>query len=161
MAITNNKLSTKTAALLGLLTVAGISSTYAATATSTDPLSITLTANQLVMQNGQSVLKPVTKANSGDTIQYTAAYRNNIEKPMTDVVITLPVPVNMVYTSNSTPAPVQASLDGAKFEAIPIKRLVNGKMVEVPTAQYRALRWVVKYLPAQKEATVTMNTKVR
>lgn len=131
------------------------------TANAADALSINLTASQIVNQNGKAVLKPITKANSGDMIQYTATYRNNIDKPMTDVAITLPIPANMSYTGTSDPAPTLASLDGKEFQAIPLKRMVNGKAVEVPASEYRAVRWLVKYLPAQKAANVTLKAQVR
>lgn len=146
----------KSIVLSGFLLGAVVTTAYAA-----DALSINLTASQIVNQNGKAVLKPITKANSGDVIQYTATYRNNIDKPMTDVAITLPIPANMSYTGTSNPAPTLASLDGKNFQAIPLKRMVNGKMVEVPVSEYRAVRWVVKYLPDQKAATVTLNAQVR
>ena len=52
-------------------------------------------------------------------------------------------------------------LDGKKFENLPILRKVNGKMVEVPASQYRAVRWIVKTLPAQQSTTVSLNAKVQ
>lgn len=141
---------------LSLACVGGVSMANAA-----DSLSINLTANQVVTQNGKTTLKNVAKAGSGDVIRYSATYRNNIDRPMTDVAITLPVPKNMVYTGVTSSEPIQASLDGTKFENIPLKRQVNGKSVEVPKSEYRALRWQVKHLPAKKEATVTMDVKVQ
>lgn len=141
------------AALLGLCLVN--------TATAADALSVNLQAKQVVNENGKPVLKAVTRAKSGDIIQYQATYRNNIQKPMTDVALTIPVPTSMVYVNSSSPAPTQASLDGKKFENLPIMRKVNGKLVEVPASQYRAVRWVIKTLPAQQSTTVSLNAKVQ
>ena len=149
----------KIAKTLALSTVLGLS--LANIAHAAEALSVNLQAKQIVTENGKQVLKTVNRAKSGDVIQYQAIYRNNIQKPMTDLALTLPVPANMVYVSSSSPAPTQASLDGKKFENLPIMRKVNGKMVEVPVSQYRAVRWIVKTLPAQQSATVSINTKVQ
>ena len=149
----------KIAKTLALSTVLGISLANGANAA--EALSVNLQAKQIVTENGKQVLKTVNRANSGDIIQYQAIYRNNIQKPMTDLALTLPVPANMVYVSSSSPAPTQASLDGKKFENLPILRKVNGKMVEVPASQYRAVRWIVKTLPAQQSTTVSLNAKVQ
>lgn len=149
----------KIAKTLALSTVLGISLANGANAA--EALSVNLQAKQIVTENGKQVLKTVNRANSGDIIQYQAIYRNNIQKPMTDLALTLPVPANMVYVSSSSPAPTEASLDGKKFENLPIMRKVNGKMVEVPASQYRAVRWIVKTLPAQQSTTVSINTKVQ
>lgn len=149
----------KIAKTLALSTVLGLSLSNIAHAA--EALSVNLQAKQIVTENGKQVLKTVNRAKSGDVIQYQAIYRNNIQKPMTDLALTLPVPANMVYVSSSSPAPTQASLDGKKFENLPIMRKVNGKMVEVPASQYRAVRWIVKTLPAQQSTTVSLNAKVQ
>lgn len=149
----------KIAKTLALSTVLGLS--LANIAHAAEALSVNLQAKQIVTENGKQVLKTVNRAKSGDVIQYQAIYRNNIQKPMTDLALTLPVPANMVYVGSSSPAPTQASLDGKKFENLPILRNVNGKMVEVPASQYRALRWIVKTLPAQQSTTVSLNAKVQ
>ena len=149
----------KIAKTLALATVLGLSLANGANAA--EALSVDLQAKQVVTENGKPVLKAVSRAKSGDVIQYQAIYRNNIQKPMTDLALTLPVPANMVYVSSSSPAPTQASLDGKKFENLPILRKVNGKMVEVPASQYRALRWIVKTLPAQQSTTVSLNARVQ
>ena len=149
----------KIAKTLALSTVLGLS--LANIAHAAEALSVNLQAKQIVTENGKQVLKAVSRAKSGDVIQYQAIYRNNIQKPMTDLALTLPVPANMVYVSSSSPAPTQASLDGKKFENLPILRKVNGKMVEVPASQYRALRWIVKTLPAQQSTTVSLNARVQ
>lgn len=149
----------KIAKTLALSTVLGLSLANGANAA--EALTVNLQAKQVVTENGKPVLKTVNRAKSGDVIQYQAIYRNNIQKSMTDLALTLPVPANMVYVSSSSPAPTQASLDGKKFENLPILRKVNGKMVEVPASQYRAVRWIVKTLPAQQSTTVSLNAKVQ
>ena len=146
----------KTLAFSGLLGL-GLSNV----ANAADALTVNLQAKQVVTENGKQTLKTVTRAQKGDVIQYQATYRNNIQKPMTDIAVTIPVPNSMVYLNSGTATPVQASLDGKKFENLPIMRKVNGKMVEVPATQYRAVRWVIKNLLAQQSATVSFNAKVQ
>ena len=80
---------------------------------------------------------------------------------MTNLAVTLPVPTSMVYIGEASPMPTLATLDGKTFEAIPIKRIIDGKEVQIPASQYRAVRWVIPNLAAQQEATVSMNAKVR
>lgn len=153
-----NSITKRAMQLIAGAIIAGSVMTHAQAA---DALSVKLQAHQLVMQNGKPVLKAVTRANSGDVIQYTATYRNNIKKPMTNLAVTLPVPTSMVYIGEASPMPTLASLDGKTFEAIPIKRIIDGKEVQIPASQYRAVRWVIPNLAAQQEATVSMNAKVR
>lgn len=155
----HNLYNSKFLKTFALSTVLGLS--LANTAHAAEALSVNLQAKQIVTENGKQVLKAVSRANKGDLLQYQATYRNNLQKPMTNVALTIPVPASMVYVSSSSPAPVQASLDGKKFENLPIMRKVNGKMVEVPASQYRAVRWIVKTLPAQQSATVSLNAKVQ
>ena len=155
----HNLYNSKFLKTFALSTVLGLS--LANIAHAAEALSVNLQAKQIVTENGKQVLKAVSRANKGDLLQYQATYRNNLQKPMTNVALTIPVPASMVYVSSSSPAPIQASLDGKKFENLPIMRKVNGKMVEVPASQYRAVRWIVKTLPAQQSATVSINTKVQ
>ena len=149
----------KIAKTLALSTVLGISLANGANAA--EALTVNLQAKQVVTENGKQVLKAVSRANKGDLLQYQATYRNNLQKPMTNVALTIPVPASMIYVNSSSPAPIQASLDGKKFENLPIMRKVNGKMVEVPASQYRAVRWIVKTLPAQQSTTVSLNARVQ
>ena len=44
--------------------------------------------------------------------------------------------------------------------AAPLKKTVNGKLVEVPLKDYRALQWLIAELPSKKSVTVTAQTKV-
>lgn len=90
----------KIAKTLALSTVLGLS--LANIAHAAEALSVNLQAKQIVTENGKQVLKTVNRAKSGDVIQYQAIYRNNIQKPMTDLALTLPVPANMVYVSSSS-----------------------------------------------------------
>ena len=73
---------------------------------------------------------------------------------------TLPIPADTKYTGISSPAGALASTDGINFAATPLKKTVNGKVVEVPLKDYRALQWQVAALPSKKAVTVTAQTKV-
>lgn len=124
------------------------------------PLTVKLTAHQLVNEDGKTVQKPVSRANKGDVILYQAVATNTLQKPMTDIGVTIPVPTGMVYTGVSTPNATFASLDGKTFAPIPLKRQVKGKWVEVPLKEYKAVRFVIKTLPAQTASTVSIQVKV-
>ena len=72
----------------------------------------------------------------------------------------LPIPANMTFTGEASPASAQASIDGKNYMDMPLMRKVDGKMVKIPFSEYRTLRWNIKLLPAQKSANVALNTVV-
>jgi len=43
---------------------------------------------------------------------------------------------------------------------MPLKKKVDGKLVNVPLKEYRALQWQIMELPAKKTVTVSAQTKV-
>lgn len=67
----------KIAKTLALATVLGLSLANGANAA--EALSVDLQAKQVVTENGKPVLKAVSRAKSGDVIQYQATYRNNLQ----------------------------------------------------------------------------------
>ncbi len=130
-------------------------------------LAISLNARKVVRQaDGKEKLVTADRAFPGEVIQYDALYLNQSGKAIRNVSPTLPIPNGMVFVPESaTPAPAEASLDGRKFEPIPLKRkvtLANGeeKEEEVPPTQYRALRWHLGGMAAGAQATVTARTKL-
>jgi len=130
-------------------------------------LAISLNARKVVKQaDGKEQLLPADRAFPGEVIQYDALYLNQSGKPIRNVSPTLPIPNGMVFVPESAkPAPAEASLDGRKFESIPLKRRValpNGEEQEqeVPPTQYRALRWHVGDMAAGAQTTVTARTKL-
>ena len=89
-----------------------------------------------------------------------AGQGNIINKDIQDLAVVLPIPANMAFNGEVTPASAQASIDGKNYMDMPLMRKVDGKMVKIPFSEYRTLRWNIKLLPAQKSAAVSLNTIV-
>ena len=131
------------------------------TAHADDALKMDLTANQVTKNAaGKTSYVPVRTAPAGTVIQYKATYSNIINKDIQDLAVILPIPANMTFTGEASPASAQASIDGKNYMDMPLMRKVNGKMVKIPFSEYRTLRWNIKLLPAQKSAAVSLNTIV-
>ena len=131
------------------------------TAHADEALSMELTANKVAKDaEGKTVYLPVRNAAAGTVVQYKATYTNTINKDISDLAVTLPVPANMTFTGEAYPASAQASTDGKNYADMPLMRKVNGKLVKIPLSEYRALRWNIKLLPAKKSADVSLNTVV-
>ncbi len=119
---------------------------------------------QRVVEQGvaRERLQPLQKIRPGDVIEYEARYVNSVIKPVHDVQVTLPVPDGgLQYLPGGEGAtPVySASLDGVKFERVPLRRevrLPDGRrgMEEVPLSEYRYLRWNLGDLPAGGQRAV-------
>ncbi|ERL54834.1 hypothetical protein [Psychrobacter aquaticus] len=124
-------------------------------------LQMELTANKVIKSTGGKVsYLPVSTAPAGTTIQYKATYTNTINKDINDLMVTLPIPANMIFTGEAIPASAQASTDGKNYADMPLMQKVNGKLVKTPLSEYRTLRWNIKLLPAMKSAAVALNTTV-
>ncbi len=109
-------------------------------------------------------LKTLDGIRPGDTIEYEAVYVNGTPALAKNVQVTLPVPAGgLQYLGTSATTPLQqASLDGQRFDAVPLMRnetLADGRVVKraVPLAEYRALRWTLGDL----EAGATRTLKAR
>ena len=163
------------AKLIGLLPVCslvlGVSAWAASptvqSASAKNDLAISLTAKKVVTQSdGKEKLVAADRAFPGEVIQYDALYVNQSAKPLTSVAPTLPIPSGMVFVPDSaSPALSEASLDGRKFEPLPILRKVRmpsgeEKEIEVPATEYRALRWKAGDLAAGARTTITARTKL-
>ena len=126
-----------------------------------DALKMDLTVNQVIKNaEGKISYVPVRTAPKGTVIQYKANYLNTINKDIQDLAVVLPIPANMTFTGEASPASAQASTDGKNYMDMPLMRKVNGKMVKIPYSEYRTLRWNIKLLPANKSAAVSLNTIV-
>ena len=142
-----------------LVSVASMSVLSAAHAD--NALKMELTANKVVKDaEGKVSYLPVSTAPSGTVVQYKATYTNTVNQNINDLSVTLPIPANMAFNGEVTPASAQASIDGKNYADMPLMRKVDGKMVKVPYAEYRTLRWNIKLLPAKKSAAVALNTIV-
>lgn len=138
-----------------------ISTAVFGSAQAADALKMQLQANKIITKaDGQSVSVAASNAKAGETVQYRATYTNVISQPISDVAVTLPIPANMTFTGEAQPSSAQATTDGKNYSDMPLVRKVNGKIVKVPLAEYKALRWNIKLLPAKKSADVSLNTIV-
>ncbi len=147
---------------VGLITSAGLCLALGLPAHADQALTMTLHAYKVeVSANGKIVYTPVSTAPVGSVIQYKATYKNNIDKPINDVMVVLPIPADMTFTGEAYPPSAQASSDGQYYADIPLMRRVSGKLVKVPYAEYKSLRWDIKFLPAKKTADVALNTIVK
>lgn len=157
-------LSTWLLALVLALAVAGSGATAAPAA---PPKAAAAAETQILLQAWQvqhvveagarkERLQPLMSVRPGDVIEYEARYINSAAHKSQGVQLTLPVPAGGVQylPQAATATPVHsASLDGVRFEPVPLRRAVrqaNGTlaMQEVPPSEYRFLRWNLGDLPA-------------
>lgn len=126
-----------------------------------DALKMQLSANKVTTSaDGKVTYAPVNTAPAGTVVQYKATYLNTIDEDIQDLAVVLPIPANMTFTGDASPASAQASIDGKNYADMPLMRKVDGKMVKIPYSEYRTLRWNIKLLPARKSAAVALNTVV-
>lgn len=129
-------------------------------------VSVILTARRITVVDGKETKSPAEQARPGDVIEYRAEYRNDGAAPVKQLAATLPVPNGMEYLPRTAaPQTLLASLDGAKFEPVPLKRrvrLADGREVtrEVPPSEYRYLRWTLGTLGQRQSREVTARVRV-
>jgi len=155
-----------TSELLALLIILA-ALVVALSASAAEDLNIQLTAHRVFTQtNGQEQLAPAQQALPGDIVQYDALYQNRSNRALRQLQPILPIPAGMEYVPDSArPEPTHASLDGRRFEPIPLKRSVTlptGQVLEeeVAPGEYRALRWSVGNLAASATTNVVARTRV-
>jgi len=131
-----------------------------------DDLKVTLDAKRVVTANGKESFQPAATARPGEVIQYQATYRNPSTHGVRQVLATLPIPQGMEYVARSAePQQVLASVDGKSYAPVPLKRSVrleDGREVqrEIPTTEYRFLRWPLGDLGARGEESVKARVRV-
>lgn len=141
---------------------------YAQGNTGNEPLRVRLVHQRVVTgaDDGERYV-PAKHAKPGDLIEYRATYTNQVQRNLSGVLATLPIPAGMVYTpAGITPKPALASLDGARFEPVPIKRMVRNPdgtkaLKEVPLEEYRALRWTLDGIHAGQAKTVRARMRIK
>lgn len=133
----------------------------ATTAQANDALKMSLSASKVVTNNqGERVYIPVNTAKVGTLIQYKATYSNTLNTAIQNTTVTLPIPANTEFTGEAYPPSAQASLDYYNYRDLPLMRMEEGKLVEVPYSEYKSLRWDIKYIPPHKSVNVAFNTIV-
>jgi uncharacterized repeat protein (TIGR01451 family) len=151
--------------LAAMLTVAVFGAPVAARAEG--GVSVALTAGRMITQpGGHEVMTSAEHAKPGDVIEYQATYRNHGNSSVRKLDATLPIPPGTEYLAHSaSPAPALASLDGRRFEPLPLLRrvrLADGREVmrEVPASEYRSLRWSLGTLDPRDQRSVRARVRV-
>ena len=117
-------------------------------------------------EDGKETMLSAEQAKPGDILQYTATYANKTKKIWRDLEATIPIPTYTEYVPGSSrPAGAKASLDGQKFQSIPLRRKVtqaDGKELTqlVPYGEYRSLRWFTGKLMENQELKFSTRVKV-
>lgn len=126
----------------------------------TPPLNAKLEAARIVVAAGKEVRSAADQAEPGDVVEYRATYANSGVVSVANVLATVPVPPGTTFiVGSAAPGNAQASTDGKIFAPMPLKRsvkLADGTLREelVPGSEYRAVRWEIQSLQAQKNAVV-------
>ena len=128
-------------------------------------LSVALLHQKVTQSDGKEILVDATLAKPGEVIEYRAKYQNHTAKTLRRVEATLPIPPGTtVMPATAQPSGAWASVDGANFQIIPLKRKVklsDGREIEqlVPFSEYRFLRWKVGALDAGQSAVYAVRVK--
>ncbi len=148
------------AAIVGVLFVA-------LTATAHATVQVRLTAHRILKDaKGAESFQIAEQIKPGESVEYRAVYQNDGDAGVDKLVATLPIPAGTEFIAGTaSPAGAQASLDGKTFAPMPLKRKVrlsDGREVEreVPTAEYRFLRWSLGSLGSRKEQIVRTRVRV-
>jgi uncharacterized repeat protein (TIGR01451 family) len=128
-------------------------------------LSATLKAWKIVKKDGKEARVAADNLGTGEILEYQAVYKNNSSKTLTGIQATLPIPKGLELVPGTiAPKVAQASTDGKKFSAIPLRRTVQvggvSKEVPVPYSEYRSLRWSIASLKPKQSVTVSARAKL-
>ncbi|MFC3901502.1 conserved repeat domain-containing protein [Acinetobacter marinus] len=126
-----------------------------------EPVSVQLNT-YLIAQNaeGKVTEKLVSEVKPEQVVEYRAVYTNNTAGAIKNLVATLPIPAETQFLAKSAPSKALASTDGVNFAPMPLKKKVGNQTVNVPLADYRALRWTIAELPAGKSIAVSAQTRI-
>lgn len=126
------------------------------------PVHAVLSAHIVQMKSGKEVLSDdARKALPGDVIEYRVIYRNTGKQAVANVEAMLPLPEGATYQDGSArPKIFMARIGNEKeFLVTPIKRQMldagGAKKVEVPSSEYRELRWNLAELSGGESKTVS------
>lgn len=116
--------------------------------------------------DGHEAKVSAERAEAGATLQYELTYHNQGASPIKGLVATLPIPGGTAYIGGtSRPGDIQASLDGNHFAPPPLQREEKGadgitRVVVVPAADYRYLRWSVGVLQPGERRTLVARVHI-
>ena len=125
---------------------------------------VTLVQKKVVQaDNGTERLVDADTAKPGDVIEYQATYINKTDKPVSQVIASLPLPEGLEYVPKSAKPSGSArmSAQDKQFGVEPLsRRSLTGKTEPVPYNEYRDIRWTIGQIPVAKSVTVTARAKV-
>lgn len=147
--------------------IAALMSLPATAARADHSVTVQLTASRVTRTQGREALASADQAHPGETLEYRAVYHNEGSSEARNLAATLPIPLGTTYLPGSaSPGRVEASLDGRRFAAVPLTRLVRGPdgrevVREVPVSEYRALRWPLGSLASRQSRAVTARVRIQ
>jgi uncharacterized repeat protein (TIGR01451 family) len=163
-------LTTAETIFIGILLLISNLPNYTGATPASEAIQVKLEAKRVVVNaRGRELLQPAPQAKPGDTLEYSAEYRNVSRGTVSELVANLPIPVGTTYVENSAyPRGAEASLDGTTFAPMPLMRDSRTKDLlgtndqpqpgsvreAVPLIEYRALRWQFPQLESRKTVTV-------
>jgi uncharacterized repeat protein (TIGR01451 family) len=130
-----------------------------AVAAKKEAVQINLELFKVVAKDGKEALVSAKETKPGEVLEYRATYKNVSKAAVRNLIATLPVPKGMEYqVKTASPAGAEATIDNVTFSAIPL--IDTTKKEAIPTSQYRALRWKVSELGADKSIVVSARMKI-
>jgi len=142
------------------LSAASVQAAPTATAVKKEPVQVKLEQFKVTVENGKETLAIADKVKPGEIIEYRATYKNISTGAVKNLVATLPVPKGLEYqTKTANPlATAEATIDNITYGIVPL--MDAEKKQPIPTKQYRALRWKLQELAAEKSIVVSARMKV-
>lgn len=145
--------------LISFLFAAQVTAAPAAVPAKKEAVQINLELFKVVTKDGKETLVGAKEAKPGETLEYRATYKNVSKAPVRNLAATLPVPKGMEYQiKTAIPAGAEATIDNVTYSAIPLIDATKKELI--PTSQYRALRWKVGELAAEKSIVVSARMKI-
>lgn len=116
--------------------------------------------------SGQEALSPVTpqtRLASGNVLEYRGYITNQSGERVRNMKVTFDIPENMELISQADLEPNRAygSIDGVKFQYMPLKMNVGGVLQDIPLSKYRAVQWDVPGLGLNEVAMVKYRLRVK
>jgi uncharacterized repeat protein (TIGR01451 family) len=109
-------------------------------------------------------LAPAATVTPGDRLVYVVTYRNGSRQPVTDFVVTNPVPMHVVFAGDET-AGAEMSVDGGKtWGALAALRITaaNGTTRAARREDVTHLRWrIAQPIAAGGEGQVTFKARLK
>ena len=111
---------------------------------------------------------PAKKVAPDGEVIYTTTFKNTIDKPISNIVVTNPIPANMSYSADSATGAntvITFSVDSGKTYDAPEKLTVagkDGKQRPAQAADFTHIRWIYKGdLATGKSSDVGFKAKVK